>query len=187
MAEFNPIQTNQMPAREKLCERAWKLSRPVLCGCTFWFMRKIRLFWTRLFARLCHGEHGYASSCSLARSCRVDYPWRVTLGDRSSIGMNAWIYALAPISIGARCCIGEDARLLTGTHDIQSPNFNLVTKPIVIKDNVWVATGATILPGVTIGEGAVVAAGAVVTKDVAPWTVVGGNPAKFIKKRELMW
>ena len=52
-------------------------------------------------------------------------------------------------------------------------------------DNVWVATGAVILPGVTIGEGAVVAAGAVVVKDVEPWTVVGGNPAKFIKKRGL--
>ena len=66
------------------------------------------------------------------------------------------------------------------------PHFDLVTKPIRIMDNVWVSTSAIILPGVTIGEGAVVAAGAVVTKDVAPWTVVGGNPAKFIKKRELL-
>ena len=69
------------------------------------------------------------------------------------IGDNAWVYALAPIEIGSRCCVGEDVRLLTGSHDVQSPNFTLVTKPIVIKDNVWVATGATILPGVTIGEG----------------------------------
>lgn len=52
-------------------------------------------------------------------------------------------------------------------------------------NSAWIATGATILQGVTIGEGAIVAAGAVVTKDVAPWTVVGGNPAKFIKKRGL--
>ena len=76
-------------------------------------------------------------------------------------------------------------RLITGSHDISSPAFKLTTKSIAIGDNVWVATGATILPGVMIGEGAVVAAGAVVTKDVEPWTVVGGNPAKFIKKREL--
>ena len=52
-------------------------------------------------------------------------------------------------------------------------------------DNVWIATGAILLPGVTIGEGAVVASGAVVTKDVPSWTVVAGNPAKYIKKREL--
>jgi acetyltransferase-like isoleucine patch superfamily enzyme len=61
--------------------------------------------------------------------------------------------------------------------------FDLITKPITIKDNVWIATGAMVLPGVTIGEGAVVAAGAVVTKDVDDWMVVGGNPAKVIKKR----
>ena len=52
-------------------------------------------------------------------------------------------------------------------------------------DNIWIASGAMILPGVTIGEGAVVTAGSVVVKDVEPWTVVGGNPAKMIKKREL--
>lgn len=59
-------------------------------------------------------------------------------------------------------------------------------KPIVIGDSAWVAGWSIILPGVTIGEGAVVAAGAVATKDVAPWTVVGGNPARVIKKRELV-
>ena len=82
--------------------------------------------------------------------------------------------------IGKNVCIGEDVRLITGSHDVTSPHFNLVTRPITINDNVWIATGAIVLPGVTIGEGAVVAAGAVVTKDVEPWSVVAGNPAKFI-------
>ena len=68
---------------------------------------------------------------------------------------------------------------------MHEPTFDLVTKPISIKDDVWIATGAYVLPGVTIGEGAVVGAGSVVTKDVEPWSVVAGNPAKFIKKREL--
>ena len=63
--------------------------------------------------------------------------------------------------------------------------LDLITKPIMIMDNIWIASGAMILPGVTIGEGAVVTAGSVVVKDVEPWTVVGGNPAKMIKKREL--
>ena len=74
---------------------------------------------------------------------------------------------------------------MTGSHDVQASRFDLVTKPIKIMDNVWIATGAYLMPGVTIGEGAVVGAGAVVTKDVEPWTVVGGNPATLIKKREL--
>ena len=103
----------------------------------------------------------------------------------SSIGSGAWVYALDKIMIGKNVCIGEDVRLITGSHDVTSPHFNLVTRPITINDNVWIATGAIVLPGVTIGEGAVVGAGSVVTKDVEPWTVVAGNPAKFIKKREL--
>ena len=103
----------------------------------------------------------------------------------SSIGNGAWVYALDKIVIGKNVCIGADVSLLTGSHDINSPHFDLVTKPIIISDNVWIATGVMVLPGVTIGEGAVVGAGAVVAKDVEPWTVVGGNPARFIKKREL--
>lgn len=124
-------------------------------------------------------------SVSLARKCRVDYPWRLTMGEKSSLADGAWAYCLDNITIGKNCCIGEDVRLLTGSHEVTSPRFDLVTKPIAIHDNVWIATGAIILPGVTIGEGAVIGAGAVVTKDVTPWTVVGGNPARFIKKREL--
>ena len=82
-------------------------------------------------------------------------------------------------------CIGEYCKIITGDHDICSLNFDLKESSIRIQDNCWIATGAMILSGVTVGEGAVVAAGAVVTKDVEPWTVVAGNPAKFIKKREL--
>ena len=126
--------------------------------------------------------HKYAS---IARSCRIDYPWNLSIGELSSIGSGAWVYALDKIEIGKNVCIGENVRLITGSHDIVSPHFDLVTEPITICDNVWVATGAVVLPGVMIGEGAVVGACAVVTKDVEPWTVVGGNPAKFIKKREL--
>ena len=127
--------------------------------------------------------HQYAY---IARNCRIDYPWNVSIGESSSIGSGAWVYALDKITLGKNVCIGEDVRLITGSHDISSPQFDLVTKPITINDNVWVATGAIILPGVTIGEGAVVAAGAVVTKDVPPWIVVGGNPASVLKVRRFL-
>lgn len=73
--------------------------------------------------------------------------------------------------------------MLTGSHNIESSNFELVTAPITIKDHVWITTNSIISRGVTIGKGAVVAAGSNVVKDVEPWTVVGGNPAKFIKNR----
>lgn len=117
-------------------------------------------------------------------SAKIDCPWNVAIGDMSSVGNDSWLYALAKIEIGQKTCIGEQVKLLTGYHDISTRNFAFKTKPIAIGSCVWIATGAIVLPGVTIGDGAVVAAGAVVTRDVEPWTVVGGNPAAFIKKRE---
>ena len=182
MANFEPVQTNQMPNREKIIQRLWELSRPLLFNYTLWFARKWRLHIIRCVTRIFWGKILLSDSISIARTCRIDYPWRLRMGDKSSLGDGVWEYCLDNITIGKNCCIGEDVRLLTGSHDITSPHFDLVTKPIMIHDNVWIATGAIILPGVTIGEGAVIAAGAVVTKDVESWTVVGGNPAKLIKR-----
>lgn len=182
---FTPVQTNQRPLTEKLAQRFWEVVRVLFCYPSPFFMRRWRRFVTSLYAHLYMGGGKIHNLASLASNCKIDYPWNVEIGELSSIGNGAWIYALDKIAIGKNVCIGEDVRLLTGTHDISSPYFDLMTKPIAIKDNAWVATGAIVLPGVTIGEGVIVAAGAVVTKDVEPWTVVGGNPAKFIKKRVL--
>lgn len=186
--EFSPIQTNQRPTREKLAQRTWEFVRPIVFGCSPWFARRWRVAWVRLAAawyRRCGVPNSISKSSSISRVARVDYPWNFSIGERSSIGEHAWIYCLNKITIGMNCCIGEEVKLLTGSHNVHAPTFDLVTKPITIGDNVWIATGAYVMPGVTIGEGAVVAAGAVVTKDVEPWTVVGGNPAKVLKRREL--
>ena len=187
MAEFNPVQTNQLPRREKIVQRLWEFVRPVMFGCSPWFARRWRLFVLRCVDKIAGAENLLHDKVSFSRKCRVDYPWKLSIGEQSSLADGVWAYCLDWITIGDRVCIGEDARLLTGSHSLTSPTFDLVTKPITINDNVWIATGAIVLPGVTIGEGAVVAAGSVVTKDVEPWTVVGGNPAKFIKKRELKY
>lgn len=184
MIYYEPVQTNQMPMKEKIIQRIWGCTRIIMCYSTPFFMRKWRRFVTCLFAKI-GGAGRIDKKASLARTCRIDYPWRVSIGKDSGVGDGAWLYALDNITIGNQVCIGLDVRILTGSHDLESPHFDLVRKPVEIQDKVWIATGAWILPGVTIGEGAVVAAGAVVTKDVAPWTVVGGNPAKFIKKRVL--
>jgi putative colanic acid biosynthesis acetyltransferase WcaF len=73
--------------------------------------------------------------------------------------------------------------LCSVSHDYTSDSYTLIGSKITVKDDVWIAIQAFIMPGVTIGEGAVVGACAVVTKDVPPWTVVAGNPAREIKKR----
>ena len=87
--------------------------------------------------------------------------------------------------IGENVSISPGTWLVTGTHDINDPNFAVFFKPIVIGNYVWIGVRATILCGVTIGEGAIVMAGAMVTGDVPPYTVVGGVPAKVVGQREL--
>ena len=81
--------------------------------------------------------------------------------------------------------MSQGAYLCTASHDISDSLNPLVTAPIIVKDQAWIATDAFVGMGVTVGQGAVIGARACVFKDVEPWTVVGGNPAKFIKRREI--
>jgi len=118
------------------------------------------------------------------------YRWRevrdghkITIGDGSIIGMWATLDGREGITIGRNVNLSSDVALWTLQHDYNSPTFATSGGPIVIGDRAWISFRATILPGVTIGEGAVVAANSVVTKDVAPFTVVGGIPAKPIGQR----
>ena len=119
-------------------------------------------------------------------SVKVWAPWNIKVGCAVAIDDEVNLYSVDKITIGSKVAISREAFICTASHDITKPNRPLVTAPITICDGVWIGARAIVLPGVTIGEGAVVAAGAVVTKDVEPFTVVGGNPAKFIKKRELV-
>lgn len=164
---------------ERILQRIWEFTRCVLCTTTPWFARHWRTMIYNIFAS--HVSY----SAAIARTARIDYPWRFIIGNFSSVGEKSWIQCQDIVRIGNYVCIGEYVKIITGSHDVASKNFDLQTSSIIIEDNVWIATGAMLLSGVTIGEGAVVAAGAVVTKNVEPWTVVGGNPARFIKKREL--
>ena len=94
-------------------------------------------------------------------------------------------YNAAPVRIGRNATVSQRAFLCTAGHDISDPHHHQTDASIVIEDRAWVCAEAFIGQGVTVGAGAVCAARAVVVKDVESWTVVGGNPAKFIKKREL--
>lgn len=105
------------------------------------------------------------------------------IGDYTYINRDCILDAVGGLIIGNCVSISYRCNIMSGGHDMNSSSFEGRHLPIIIKDYVWIGVGATILQGVTIGEGAVVAAGAVVTKDVEPYTVVGGVPAKVIGKR----
>jgi len=106
----------------------------------------------------------------------------LTIGNRTYINSGVSICAQESIKIGAGCAIGNMTLIMdTDFHAVDDHTQPGKSSPIVIEDDVWLAAGVTVLKGVTIGRGAVVAAGAVVTKDVQPYTLVGGIPAKVIR------
>jgi putative colanic acid biosynthesis acetyltransferase WcaF len=115
----------------------------------------------------------------------IEMPWNLTAGSHCLLGPRVHLYNLGKVQIGSHSVLSQDVYVCGGTHDYTSAEMPLIKTQNIIGNNVWVAAGAFIGPGVTIGDGAVVGARAVVVKDVEPWTVVGGNPARLIKKREM--
>ena len=110
-------------------------------------------------------------------------PEELEIGNKVDIGEFSVIRANGGLTIGDRVLIAAHVAITTRGHPIAPPRFGVtVDAPIVIDDDVWIGTHATILPGVTVGRGSVVAAGAVVTTSVPPGVVVGGVPARVIRE-----
>lgn len=124
---------------------------------------------------------------NIGENSRVMPPVTVVRGNKVRIGKNVVVMnnslfmAAGGITIEDDVKVAANAQLISNNHDLYD-HAVLTCKPVHLKHNCWIGVGATILPGVTIGENAIVAAGAIVTKDVEDNTVVGGNPAKLIKR-----
>lgn len=108
-------------------------------------------------------------------------PGNVKIGNRVVVMNNCLMMAAGGITIEDDAMIAANVQLISNNHDLHE-RMILTCKPVLLKRNCWIGAGSTILPGVTVGENAVVAAGSVVTKDVEDNTVVGGVPAKLIKR-----
>jgi len=122
-------------------------------------------------------------NCKVMSSVKIWAPWNLEIGDFVAFGFDAFCYNPGKIKIGNKVAISQRAHLCSASHDITKKENPLIVSPIILEDRSWVAADTFIGMGVTIGEGAVVGAKAAVFKDVDAWTIVGGNPAKFIKKR----
>lgn len=136
-------------------------------------------------------EFDDVASTTIMLGTEVWAPHQLSIGAHSVIGRRCMIdcraSSLMPansVIIGRNVNITSEVALVAGKHNINSPTFATSSAPIVIHDHVWISLRAMVLGGVTIGEGAVVMGGAVVTKDVAPYAIVAGVPAKVIGERE---
>lgn len=107
----------------------------------------------------------------------------VTIGPHTILNRRCYVDGRLGVNIGANCSISPEVYILSMDHDPQSPDFATRGGVTTIGDHAWIGARAIILGGVTIGEGAVVGAGAVVTRDIAPWRIAVGNPAREIKDR----
>ena len=116
----------------------------------------------------------------------VDFGKNIRIGKRCWIQQGCTFFDRGGITIGNDVFIAPKVNLITINHDSDPENRSATYgRPIVIEDKVWIGINSTILPGVTVGYGSIVGANGVVTHDVSPYTVVGGNPAKFIKEIRL--
>lgn len=144
------------------------------------------------------GQKAFRAFCGklMLRSCGKNvnieqgatFSAKVSLGDHSGIGINARINGTC--SIGKHVMMGTDVVVITRNHAFDRTDIPMMEqgfeeeRPVVIGDDVWIGDRVIILPGVTVGDGSILAAGSVVTRDVPPYSVVAGVPAKVIRCRK---
>lgn len=142
--------------------------------------KKVRAFCGKLIMKHC------GKNVNIERGAQFNT--EVSLGDNSGIGVNAIISGF--VTIGNDVMMGPECMIFTANHNMDRTDIPMrlqkheSPRPVVIEDDVWIGGRVIILPGVHVGRGSVIGAGSVVTKDVAPYSIVGGNPAKLIRMRE---
>ena len=169
---------NHLGKKHQVVRLAWGITWAL---CASWLPRSVGKGWKRLLLRAFGAKMGRNSN--VYSSAKVYYPANLVMGDNTCLASDVECYNVAPIILENNVTVSQGTYLCTASHDIEDPKHPLITAPIVLKNQSWVGAKAYIGMGVTVGQGAVVGATASVYKNVEPWTVVGGNPAKFIKRR----
>lgn len=119
-------------------------------------------------------------------SVKITYPWKLIIGDNTWIGEECYIYNLDYITIGSNVSIAHRNFFNTGGHDYSKTSFDIFAKPIVIEDQCWITSEVYISPGVTIGKGAIIGVRSSVFSNIEKGMICYGNPAKEIRKREVV-
>ncbi|MEV7398343.1 DapH/DapD/GlmU-related protein [Aeromicrobium sp. NPDC092404] len=151
--------------RGVLWQAAWFAVQNLVFG-TWWFPRRFRPAVLRAFGAT------VGSNVTIRHRVRVLWPWKLTIGDDTWVGEDAWLLNLEPIAIGTDVCVSQGVFLCTGSHDRRSADFRYDNGPVTIEDGVWLAAQSLVLRGVTVGTASVIGARAVATRDVSPGSTI---------------
>jgi putative colanic acid biosynthesis acetyltransferase WcaF len=164
-----------------LSDRFWRLCWIIVAALLFTPSPRPLFAW-RAFLLRCFGAR-LGNNCKVYPRARIWAPWNLRCGDVAAIADEAVIYNPAPVALGTHAIVSQQAYLCGATHDYTRADFPLLAMPITIGDYAWICARATVQPGIRVGDGAVLGLGSVATKELAPWTVYAGVPARPIKKR----
>ncbi len=139
--------------------------------------------WRRFILRVFGARIGH--KVRLYGSVRIWHPAFLRIDNEATIGPGVRLYNQGKITIGARAVVSQGTHVCASTHDTADPHFQLKLCPIVIEEDAWIAADAFVGPGVKVGCGAVLGARGAAFRDLQPWTIYGGNPARFIKLRTM--
>ncbi|MBM6962146.1 colanic acid biosynthesis acetyltransferase WcaF [Bacteroides caecigallinarum] len=116
----------------------------------------------------------------------IKFPWKLTIGNDVWLGEKCWIDNLDYVTIGNDVCISQGALLLTGNHDYTLSTFDYRNAPIVIEDGAWIGAKTVVCPGVTAKCHSILTVGSVATKDMEEYGIYQGNPARIVRKRNIV-
>ena len=176
---YQSVYRSELSVANRATRLLWSIVYTLFFRPSPWFLYRWRVMLLKIFGA------GIDKTCIVHSSARIYAPWNLIMHPRACLAARVHCYNVDKVEIGIDATVSDGTYLCTASHDIDSTGRELKTAPIQIGDYAWVFAHARIGPGVVIEDQAVVAMGAVVVRPVAAGDVVGGNPAKFIRKRGL--
>jgi putative colanic acid biosynthesis acetyltransferase WcaF len=139
-----------------------------------------KTFWLRLFGAQ------IGKGVVIKPKVNIKYPWLLKIGNHCWIGEEVWIDNLAQVTLEDNVCISQGALLECGNHNYKKPSFDLIVKPITLKEGCWVGARCCVAPGVTVGTHAILTMGSTATKDLQAFKIYSGIPAIELKERVIL-
>lgn len=150
----------------------------------------VRASWNPFMGIKCFALRAFGAKLGkgliIKNNVNIKFPWKLTVGDDVWLGENCWIDNLDTVTIGNNVCISQAALLLTGNHDYTQSAFYYRNAPIILEDGAWIGAKAVVCPGVTAFSHSILTTGSIATKDMEPWGIYQGNPAKKIRTRQII-